>query len=327
MAKVFITRPLPEPGASLLSGAGHEVVVSQHDRPLSRDALLAGIADADAVLCLLSDRMDAVAMDAAPRLRVIANYAVGYDNIDVAAATERGIVVTNTPDVLTEATADIAWTLLLATARQAIVGDRLVRSGSWTGWAPRQLLGPSTTGKTLGILGMGRIGAAIGRRARGFSMRVIYHNRRRNPEAEAELGAEYVSLQELLERSDFLSLNSPLTPETRHLIDEAALHRMKPGAIIVNTGRGPLIDEGALVRALRERRIAGAGLDVFEREPQLEPGLAELDNVVILPHLGSATFEARAEMVRLCSENILAVLAGRPALTPLNPQAAGKRGG
>ena len=318
MRSVYVSRPLPEPGTKLLAVVGIEVEQHPHDRPPTRDELLAGLRGKQALLCLLTERVDADVLDAAPDLRVVANLAVGYDNIDVAAATARGVVVTNTPDVLTEATAELTWALILAAARRIVEGDRLVRSNQWKGWSPTQLLGTSLTGKTLGIFGMGKIGAAVARRARGFAMQVVYTNRTPNTAVEAEIGARRVAFGELLERSDVLTIHAPSTPETRHVIDEAALSRLRPGAILVNTARGPLVDEAALVAALRASRLAAAGLDVFEREPELHPGLTELDNVVLLPHLGSATGEARGAMVALCCRNILAVLAGEPPVTPLN---------
>ena len=316
-----MSRPLPAPGPAPLVAAGFEVEQQPHDRPPTRDELVAGLQGKQALLCLLTERIDADVLDAAPELRVVANLAVGYDNVDVAAATARGIVVTNTPDVLTDATAELTWALILSAARRVIEGDTLVRAGRWTGWSPTQLLGTSLTGKTLGIFGMGKIGAAVARRARAFSMSVVYTNRSRNEAVEAEVGARPVPFDELLEVSDVLTLHAPSTPQTRHVIDEAALARLRPGAILVNTARGPLVDEAALVRALQARRLAAAGLDVFEREPALEPGLIELDNVVLLPHLGSATAEARAAMVELCCRNIIAVLAGEPPLTPVGPVA------
>jgi glyoxylate reductase len=318
MNSAYVSRPIPAPGTDLLVAAGVEVEQQPFDRPPTRDELLAGLQGKQALLCLLTERIDGDLLDASPELRVVANLAVGYDNVDIAAATARGVVVTNTPDVLTDATADLTWALILSAARRVVEGDTLVRNGRWTGWSPTQLLGASLTGKTLGIFGMGKIGAAVARRARGFAMSVVYTNRTRNQTMEAELGARPVTFDELLEQSDVLAIHAPSTPETHHVIDEAALARMRPGAILVNTARGTLVDEAALVRALKSRRIAAAGLDVFEREPQLAPGLTELDNVVLLPHLGSATAEARAAMVELCCRNILAVLAGEPPVTPLN---------
>lgn len=316
--RVYVTRPLPDPGTGPLREAGLEVVQNEHDRPPFREELLARVGDADALLCLLTEKIDAEVLDAAPGLRVVANLAVGYDNVDVGAATARGIVVTNTPDVLTEATADLAWTLLLSATRRVVEGDRLVRAGRWTGWSPTQLLGRGLDGKTLGVVGLGKIGTAVARRATGFGMDVVYHNRSANEPAERELGVRRVELDELLATADFVSVNCPLTAETRHLLDADAFAAMKPTAVLVNTARGPVVDEKALVTALRDGTIAGAGLDVYEREPEFEPELAELDNVVLLPHLGSATAEARGGMVDLCCRNILAVLRGETPVTPVN---------
>jgi glyoxylate reductase len=314
---VFVTRPLPEPGVAPLADAGFDVRTNREDRPLSRTELLDGARDADAIVTTLSDRIDADLLDAAPRLKVVANYAVGFDNVDVAEARRRGVEVTTTPDVLSEATADLAWALLLATARRLGEGERLVRAGEWKGPAPTQLLGQPVGGRTLGIVGMGAIGRAVARRARGFSMPVVYFNRNRVPvEVEQELGARFVALDELLSTADYVSLHAPLNDQSRHLIDAAALARMKPTAVLVNTARGALVDEVELVRALRQRTIAAAGLDVYEREPLLADGLAQLDNVVLSPHVGSATTDTRGAMVRLCIDNVVAVLAGRPAVTP-----------
>ena len=314
---VVVTRPLPDPGVSVLEEAGLEVRANLDDRPLPRAELLARVADADALLCMLSEPVNAELLDAAPNLKVVSNYAVGFDNIDVAEARGRGVEVTTTPDVLTEATADLAWSLLLAAARRLGEGDRLVRAGEWTGWGPNQLVGQPVGGRTLGIIGMGAIGRAVARRGRGFSMPVVYFNRNRlDPGVEQELGARYVPLDELLATADVVSLHAPLNAESRHLLDADAFARMKPTTVLVNTGRGALIDEAALVEALRTGQIAAAGLDVYEREPALTEGLTALDNVVLAPHLGSATTAARAAMVRLCAENIANVLAGRPAVTP-----------
>jgi len=320
-AVVFVTRPLPAPGVEAFEDAGVEVRHNPEDRPLTRAELLEGVVGADALVSMLSDRVDAELLDAAPSLKVVANYAVGFDNVDVAEARRRGVEVTTTPDVLSEATADLAWALLLAATRRVGEAERFVRAGLWEGPGPRQLLGQAVGGRTLGIVGMGAIGQAVARRARGFSMPVVYFNRRRVPETlEQELGARYVSLDELLATADVVSLHAPLNDDSRHLIDAAALERMKPTAVLVNTARGALVDEAALVDALREGRIAAAGLDVYEREPLLSEGLAELENVVLTPHIGSATIDTRAAMVRLCLDNVVAVLAGRPALTPAPPR-------
>lgn len=276
------------------------------------------LADADALLCLLTDRIDAAVLEGAPRLRIVANAVVGYEHVDVRACAARGIVVTNTPDVLTEATADLAWALILATVRRLPQAERSLRAGEFHGWGFWDYLGGDLTGGTLGIYGMGRIGRAVARRAGGFGMRVIYHSRTRLPaEEEARLGAEPVSFDDLLARSDMLTLHAPLTVETRHAIGREALGRMKPGAFLVNTARGALVDEAALVEALRDGRLAGAGLDVYEREPELAPGLLELDNVLLLPHVGSATRETRTRMAMVAARNVHAVLGGRPPLTPV----------
>jgi len=314
---VFVTRPLPAPGTELLVDMGFDVRSNPEDRPLRREELLSGVKDADALLCMLSDRIDAEVFDSAPSLRVISNYAVGFDNIAVAEARARGIEVTTTPGVLTDATADLAWALLLAAARNLGVGERMVRAGEWTGWAPTQLLGEPLRHRTLGIVGMGAIGQAVARRAQGFGMEIVYFNRNRvSPEIESTLGAQFVSFEELLHRSDFISLHAPLNEQSRHMVDARAFGLMKSSAVLVNTARGALIDEAELAHALRDRRIAAAGLDVYEFEPSITEGLLALDNVVLAPHLGSASTLARGDMVRLCCENISEVLAGRPAVTP-----------
>lgn len=320
--RVFITRRLPDAGVAPLRNAGLDVDMRDDEGPIERRALLQAVAGADAVVTLLTDTVDDAFLDAAgPSLRVIANYAVGFDNIDLAACTRRGVSVANTPDVLTEATADHAFALLLSVARRIREGHELVASGTWGGWQPLQLLGRDIAGSTLGIVGLGRIGRAVARRALGFGMRLLYHNRHRDPAAERELGAAYRPLEELLRDSDVVSLHAPLTGATRHLIDDGALGQMKPTAILVNTARGPLVDEVALVAALQERRIWGAGLDVFELEPRVHPDLRDLPNVVLAPHTGSATEKTRTAMGRLCAEAVVAVLQGRDAPNLLNPAA------
>jgi glyoxylate reductase len=260
---------------------------------------------------MLTDRVDGDVLRAARSLRVVGNCAVGYDNVDVAAARERGIVVVHTPNVLTDATADFAWALLLAASRRVVEADRFVREGRFTGWRLELLLGRELAGRTLGIVGLGRIGAAVARRARGFGLRVLYTQRTRaSVELERDLAAELVSFDELVQQSDFVSIHVPLSEATHHLFDRNALARLKPDAIVVNTSRGAVIDEAALVEVLREHRIAGAGLDVFEREPELHPGLLELDNVVLSPHVASSTEATRATMARAVAEDILRVLRG-----------------
>jgi glyoxylate reductase len=259
---------------------------------------------------------------AGTRLRVVANMAVGYDNVDVPAATARGILVTNTPGVLTETTADMAWALLLAAARRVAEGDRLTRTGGWKAWHPSFLLGRDVHGATLGIVGLGQIGLAVARRARGFDMRLLYHSRTRRPEAESELGLGFVELEQLLKESDFVSLHVFLSPQTRHLIGERELALMKPTAVLVNTTRGPVVDQRALYRALKEGRIAAAGLDVAEEEPvPLDDPLLTLDNVTITPHVGSASVATRGKMAAMAVENVLAALRGEQPPNCVNPQA------
>lgn len=317
VAAVAITRRLPEEGLRPLREASLDVRMREADDAPGRSELLAWVAGADAVITLLSDRVDDAFLDAAgPGLRVVANYAVGHDNVDLEACRRRGVAVSTTPGVLDEATADLTWTLLLAVTRRLLEGHRLMTSGTWTGWQPMQLLGRSLQGATLGIVGLGRIGRAVARRAGAFGMSVRYHSRRPVPQAEEELGAERVPLERLLDGSDVLSLHCPLTDETHHLIDADALARMKPGAILINTARGPVVDEEALVHALRSGQLGGAGLDVFEHEPAVHEALPQLPNVVLAPHLGSATVETRTAMARTCSEAVAAVLAGAADSAP-----------
>ena len=290
---------------------------------MSRGQLLEALGEASALISLLSVRVDQALLAAAPRLRVVANFATGHDNVDVPAATRRQVVVTNTPDVLTEATADFAFALLLAAARRVVEGDRLVRGGAWTGWAPGLLLGADVAGATLGIIGMGRIGQAVARRARGFSMRILYTSRPDRPDdaaGTAALGATRVGMDELLAGADFISLHCPLTPRTRHIIDGPAIAAMKPGAILINTARGACVDEVALAEALAAGRIAGAGLDVFAEEPVVHPALLTCDRVVLAPHAGSATTTARRRMAETCARAVRAVLDGRVPETVVNPE-------
>jgi glyoxylate reductase len=307
--RVFITQPIPEPGPSLVAEAVAEVARNTEPRVLSTDELRAAVAGRDAVLCLLTDRIDASVLEAARGCRVFANMAVGFNNIDVAAATRLGILVTNTPGVLTEATADLTWCLILGIARRAAEGDREMREGRFPGWGPMYMLGGDVTGRTLGLIGPGRIAVAVARRARGFEMPLLYTGRKPSPELDS-LGARRVEIDILLAESDFVSLHVPLTAETHHLIDAGALRRMKSTAYLINTARGPVVDEKALVVALREGRIAGAGLDVYEDEPKMADGLADCPNALLLPHLGSATRATRAAMSRMAAENLIAALRG-----------------
>jgi glyoxylate reductase len=290
-----------------------QLVQYPHDALPAPSVLREGLCQADAAIVTLGDRIDAETIHAATRLKILANYAVGHNNIDLAAARQRGLTVTNTPDVLTDATADLTWALLLATARRVVEGDALIRSGRWTGWSPTQLLGADVSGKTLGIIGMGRIGQAVARRAVGFRMPVRYHTRQ--PLATSSLSREWEhrSLRDLLGEADVVTIHVPLTPATQHLIGARELAWMRPTAYLINTARGPIIDEWALADALKLGIIAGAGLDVYEREPAIHSAMAQLKQVVLLPHLGSATLHARVQMGLVCLENIHAVLDGRPA--------------
>jgi glyoxylate reductase len=318
--RIFVTRRIPEAGLTRLR-AGFDVVVNPDDRPLTTEELHRGIADADAVIGLLTDRIDAAFFDAAPNLKGYANYAVGYDNIDVAEATRRGIPVSNTPDVLTMATAELAWALLFAVARRVVETDAVMRSGAWTGWGPLQFIGADVSGRTLGIVGAGRIGTAMARMSSGFGMRVLYtSSSSRNEELERDLGARRVDFDALLRESDFISIHTPLRPSTRHLFNADAFRRMKNTAILINTGRGPVIKEDDLVAALRSGEIGGAGLDVYETEPRMAEGLKDCPNTVLLPHIGSATHSTRDNMALLAAENIEAMLAGTKPPTILNPE-------
>ncbi len=317
--RVFVTRRIPQAGLDRLA-AEVDLQVAGQDAPISRADLERGAASCDALLSILTDTVDAALMDGSPRLKIIANYAVGTNNIDVDAATQRHIAVTNTPGVLTECTADLAWTLLMDAARRVTEGDRLTRAGGFQGWGPQFMLSGDVYGKTLGIVGMGRIGQAVARRASGFAMKVLYTKRQPlDPIQEKELRATRVDLDTLLRNSDFVSLHCPLSPETRHLVGIRELGIMKKGAILVNTARGPVVDEAALVQALRSGVIAGAGLDVYEDEPRLASGLAGLENAVLAPHLGSATVETRDRMALMVAENILARLKGERPPNLVNP--------
>lgn len=311
--RVVVTRRLPEPVEAKLTEA-FDAVLNVEDRALTPDELAEAVRSADALLPTVTDRITAEVLSAEPRrTRIVANFGVGYNNIDIAAANARGIVVTNTPDVLTDCTADTAMTLLLSVARRAGEGERQLRAGAWTGWRPTHLLGTKVTGKTLGIVGMGRIGRAVARRAHhGFGMRIVYFEPFPVPEAEiAGLDAQRVdSLEVLLAGSDFVSLHCPATPETHHLINAETLGTMKPGAFLINSARGDVVDEAALVEALGAGTIAGAGLDVYEGEPRVSPGLLEMENVVLFPHLGSATKETRVAMGLRAFENLLAFFRG-----------------
>ncbi|GAA1954972.1 D-glycerate dehydrogenase [Amycolatopsis minnesotensis] len=318
---IAVTRRVPEAALEVLRTAG-AVSLSEADRPLTPDELREQAAGATAIVSMLHDRIDGAVADAAgPSLRVVANVAVGYDNIDVAALAERGVTVTNTPGVLTEATADLTFALLLAVTRRIGEGERLLRAKRPWSFHLGFMLGAGLQGRTLGIVGLGQIGQAVARRAKAFGMEIVYSGRSKaDDRVEAELGARRAGFDELLAISDVVSLHCPLTPETRHLIDADALRAMKPSAYLVNTTRGPVVHEAALAEALAHKQIAGAALDVFEHEPEVEPGLLDLDTVVLAPHLGSATVETRTEMAVLAAENVAAVLRGDPARTPVAPR-------
>ncbi len=317
MARVFVSCRLPGDAVDRLARE-HDVVVGEERVGVGGDAFLRDAATFDAIVSLFNDRIDTALLDRAPRLRLVANFAVGYDNVDVSACAARGIVVTNTPGVLTEATADLAFGLLLSTARRITEGDRLVRRGVFHGLTPSFLVGAPVHGTTLALVGLGRIGQAMARRARGFGMHVIYTSRTRAPlDVERSLGVTAVEMDESFARADFVSLHCPLTPETRHLVNAARLAGMKPGAILVNTTRGAVVDEAALATALAHGPIGGAGLDVYEDEPRVHPALLGLENVVLAPHIGSADRPTREAMARIAVDNVLAVLAGRAALNPV----------
>ncbi|HLC40181.1 MAG TPA: D-glycerate dehydrogenase [Methylomirabilota bacterium] len=320
MPRVLITRELPRE-ALAVAHQRFDVDLPPTDRPLSRGEFMSRLRDKAGLVCLLTDTIDEEILNAAPSLKVVSNVAVGYNNIDVAACTRRGVVVTNTPGVLTETTADFTWALLLAVARRVVEGDRYVRSGQFKEWQLLFLLGTDVHGKTLGILGFGRIGQAVARRARGFGMRLLYYDPQRvDRVVEDELGARYVDKAALLRESDFLTIHALLTPETHHLIGANELRAMKPTAFLINAARGPIVHEEALVQALREGWIAGAGLDVYEEEPTVHPGLLEAKNAVLAPHIASASRETRTKMALMAVENCLAVLEGRIPPNPVNPE-------
>ncbi len=292
-----------------------------HDRPMEYEALLAVISDKQGLLCMITDRVDQALLAQAPRLRIVANFGVGYNNIDVEAATARGILVTNTPGVLTDATADLTMALVLAVGRRVVESDIHTRAGNFNFWSPYYFLGHEISGKTLGIIGMGRIGQAVAHRAAGFNMPVLYNSRHRvTPELEEKLNARSTDLKTLLQESDFVSLHVPLTSGTRHMIGPWELSLMKPGAYLINTSRGQVVNEQALLAALQQGVIAGAGLDVYENEPVITPGLVELSNVVLLPHVGSATVETRRRMGAMAVDNLLAGLEGRIPPNCINPE-------
>jgi len=327
MAKVFVTRKIPGEHLEKLKSAGHEVEVSAFDRPLTPEELVEKVKGIDVLLSLLTDKVDGDLMDAAgPQLKIISNYAVGFDNVDVAAATDRGIVVTNTPsDEVNEAVAEHTWALILSLTRRIVEADEATRRGAYKGWEPDIFLGTNLIGKILGIIGLGKIGSMVARRAVGYNMTVLYNKHTPDPEAEKELGIRYATLDELLATSDVVTLHVPLTEETRHMINKNSLGKMKKGAFLINTARGPVVDEHDLVDAIRSGHLAGVGLDVFDNEPDINPELVGMENVVLTPHIASATKEAREKMSEQAVNAILDALDGKKPENLVNEEVWEKR--
>lgn len=325
--KIFVTRKIPGNHIEKLKISGNEVLVSEFDRPLTGEELVEKVKGVDALLCLLTDRIDGDLMDAAgPQLKIISNYAVGFDNVDIKAANDRGIVVVNTPsEEVNEAVAEHTWALILALARRVVESDKATRSGGYKGWEPDIFLGGALKGKTLGIIGLGRIGTFVAKMAKGFEMNVLYNKREPDPKVEAELGIKFADLDTLLTSSDVVSLHVPLTDETRHMVNDAAFAKMKKGAILVNTARGPIVSETDLVKALRSGQLGGVGLDVFDNEPNIDPELIGMPNVVLTPHIASATIEARDKMGSQSVQAILDVVANREPENIVNKEVWEKR--
>ena len=318
--KVFVTRPLPNEAMDKIQSAC-DAKVWEHELPPSRNALLRNVADIEGLLSLLTDKVDEELMNRARKLKVVSNCAVGFDNIDVQEATKRGIIVGNTPGVLTDTVADLAFGLLIAAARRVVEGDRVVRAGKWKTWGPMILLGQDVYNTTIGIIGLGRIGSAVAKRAKGFGMKVLYTGRGRHPQAETELGAEYAELDRLLAQSDFITLHTNLTPETYHLIGEKQFEKMKRTAVLVNTSRGPIVDNTALYSALKSGKIAYAALDVTEPEPlPAHHPLLTLDNLIVVPHIASASVATRTKMAVMAVDNLIAGLKGEMPPNPVNPE-------
>ena len=324
-ARVYVTRPVFDQAVEGLKRAA-QVEINSEERVLSKNELIAHLREADGALTLLTDIIDRQVLEACPRLKAVANFAVGFNNVDIEAATQLGVIVTNTPGVLTETTADFAWTLLMAAARRVVEADTFARAGKFKAWGPKMFLGYDIYAKTLGLIGLGRIGQAVARRASGFNMKVLSYDAEPIPERVVEeLHVTRVSLDELLRTSDFISLHVPLLAETRHLLNDRTFAMMKPTCVVVNTSRGPVVDEKALVRALKSGKIAAAGLDVFEREPEIEPELFDLNSVVIAPHIASASHETRLKMCMMAAENLLAVLKGNRPPNFVNPEVWDRR--
>ncbi len=318
MSKVFVTRQIPEVGIEMLKEKGHEVEIGP-EGSISREELLEKVKGADAILSVLTEKIDGEVMDSAgEQLKIVANYAVGYNNIDVEEAKKRNITVTNTPGVLTDTVADHGAALILAIARRIVESDKYTRAGKYKAWGPKLLLGGDIKDKTLGVVGLGRIGFAVAERMyKGFGMKVVYHDVKKNDEIAGKLNAEYKELDDLMKEADYITLHTALTEETTHLINAEKLALMKPTAYLINTSRGPVVDEAALVETLKEKKIAGAALDVFEKEPELMPGLNELDNVILTPHTASGTEGTRNKMSEMAASNVIAVLAGEDPVNPV----------
>ena len=317
--KIFVTRVIPESGLNLLKKE-HEIDVFPHDRVPTKEEIINGLKGKNGLLCLLSDQIDNDVIKSEPKLKMIANYAVGFDNIDLKAASERKIPVSNTPGVLTDTTAEMAWAQLFSVSRRIVEGDKYTRAGKFIGWGPMLMLGQDISNKTLGVIGTGRIGTAFALKSRGFDMNVLYTDERVNETLESKLGARKVGLVELLKKSDFISIHVPLTDDTYHLISEGELKIMKNTAVLINTSRGPIVDEEALLKALKEKWIFGAGLDVYEHEPEVNKDLIKLENVVLQPHSASATFETRSKMAKIAAENMIAGLKGEIPPNCINPE-------
>ncbi len=315
--KVLITRKIPQPAIDYLVENNMQVEVYEKDEAMPRRALLEKIPEVDGLVSLLSDDVDRELMDRAGSLKIVANYAVGYNNIDVAYARSKGIAVSNTPDVLTDATADLTWALILSVSKRVVEADRFVHEGKFNGWGPLMFLGGDVTGKTIGIVGLGRIGKAVAERAAGFGMKILYVDSKEREAFNKRTGAQRVELRRLFSESDFISFHCPLTPETRHLLNAESVKTLKKGAFLINTSRGPVLDETVLVKALSDGTLAGAGLDVYEFEPNIHEELLKRNNVVLLPHIGSATLSTRTRMGLIASENVVAVLNGNPPVTPV----------
>lgn len=317
--KIFVTRKIPEPGLDFLRKY-HEIEVNPQERVLSKKEIIQGLKGKDGLLCLLTDIIDKEIIESEPNLKMIANYAVGYNNIDVKTATKHKILVSNTPDVLTDTTAEMAWALLFSVARRIVEADRFTRQGKFKGWAPMLMHGQDVTGKTLGVIGTGRIGTAFALKSKGLKMNILYYDRVKNKQIEEELFAKKVELDRLLKESDFISLHVPLLTATYHLIGEKQLKIMKKTAILINTSRGPIVDEKALVKALKNNWIFGAGLDVYEHEPQINKELLKLDNVILQPHSASATTETRTKMAIIAAKNMITGLKGEIPPNCINPE-------